>query len=93
MGMIILDTNVYIGHWERGLYQERVQGIRRRDLIGHSAVVLSALRRGARPMVIRRLASLPAIRTVLLLFCLSDFSSCFLPWSNDPSRHSFCSLS
>jgi predicted nucleic acid-binding protein len=48
MAWAILDTSVYIGHWERGLYQDALEFVRRRFIIRHSAVVLSELRRGAR---------------------------------------------
>jgi predicted nucleic acid-binding protein len=44
----VLDTNVYIGHWERGLYDETLAGVRQAFVVRHSAVVLSELRRGAR---------------------------------------------
>jgi predicted nucleic acid-binding protein len=44
----ILDTSIYIGHWERGLYDELLSGIRRSFIVRHSAIVLSELRRGAR---------------------------------------------
>lgn len=44
----VIDTSVYIGHWERGLYDEALQQVRRAFLVRHSAVVLSELRRGAR---------------------------------------------
>jgi predicted nucleic acid-binding protein len=44
----ILDTNVYIGHRERGLYDETLADVRRAFIIRHSAVVLSELPRGAR---------------------------------------------
>jgi predicted nucleic acid-binding protein len=40
--------SVYIDHWERGLYQDTLENLRRAYIIRHSAVVLSALRRGAR---------------------------------------------
>ena len=43
-----LDTSVYIDHWERGLYQDTLEYLRRAYIIRHSAVVLSELRRGAR---------------------------------------------
>jgi predicted nucleic acid-binding protein len=52
--MIILDTNVYIGHWERGLYEELLRAIRRGYLIRHSAVILSELRHGARTRAAER---------------------------------------
>ena len=48
MAVAILDTNVYIDHWERGLYQDTLESLRRAYIIHHSAVVLSELRRGAR---------------------------------------------
>lgn len=48
MPTAILDTNVYIGHWERGLYEEQLATVRRAFIVRHSAVVLSELRRGAR---------------------------------------------
>jgi predicted nucleic acid-binding protein len=44
----ILDTNVYIGHWERGLYDETLDRVRQAFIVRHSSVVLSELRRGAR---------------------------------------------
>lgn len=48
MAVAILDTSVYIDHWERGLYQDSLKDLRRAYIIRHSAVVLSELRRGAR---------------------------------------------
>jgi predicted nucleic acid-binding protein len=48
MAVAILDTSVYIDHWERGLYQDILENLRRAYIIRHSAVVLSELRRGAR---------------------------------------------
>ena len=57
MAVAILDTNVYIDHWERGLYQETLENLRRAYLIRHSAVVLSELRRGARDREARRLVA------------------------------------
>ena len=48
MAVAILDTSVYIDHWERGLYQDTLENLRRAYIIRHSAVVLSELRRGAR---------------------------------------------
>jgi predicted nucleic acid-binding protein len=44
----ILDSSVYIGHWERGRYRKALEGVRRAFVVRHSAVVLSELRRGAR---------------------------------------------
>jgi len=48
VAVAILDTSIYIDHWERGLYQDTLDNIRRAYIIRHSAVVLSELRRGAR---------------------------------------------
>ncbi|MBI4840901.1 MAG: type II toxin-antitoxin system VapC family toxin [candidate division NC10 bacterium] len=55
MHLAILDTTVYIGHWERGLYEEPLAAIRKAFDIRHSAVVLSELRRGARTREAQRL--------------------------------------
>ncbi len=55
MRWAILDTTIYIGHWERGLYEERLAALRRAYVIRHSAVVLSELRRGARTREAQRL--------------------------------------
>ena len=44
----VIDTSVYIGHWERGLYEDTLAEVRKAFVIRHSAVVLSELRRGAR---------------------------------------------
>lgn len=55
MNTAILDTNIYIGHWERGLYEEELESIRHAYIIRHSAVVLSELRRGARTRQAERL--------------------------------------
>lgn len=54
MAWAVLDTNVYIGHWERSLYEEALAEVRRAFVIRHSAVVLSELRRGARTREARR---------------------------------------
>ena len=48
MPWAVLDTSVYIGHWNHGLYTDFLDDIRRAFVIRHSAVVLSELRRGAR---------------------------------------------
>jgi predicted nucleic acid-binding protein len=53
----ILDTDVYIGTWERGDFEEALDGIRRSFIIRHSAVVLSELRRGARSRAAERLVA------------------------------------
>jgi len=50
----ILDSNVYIGHWEQGRYEAELATVRRTFIIRHSAVVLSELRRGARTRDARR---------------------------------------
>ncbi|HSF19132.1 MAG TPA: hypothetical protein VLK65_26635 [Vicinamibacteria bacterium] len=42
MAWAILDTNVYIGHWERGLYDEALAQVRQAFIVRHSAVVLSS---------------------------------------------------
>ena len=57
MPVAILDTSVYIGHWERGLYQDILENLRRAYIIRHSAVVLSELRRGARGREAERLVT------------------------------------
>ena len=44
----VIDTSVYIGHWERGLYESALAEVQKAFVIRHSAVVLSELRRGAR---------------------------------------------
>ena len=48
MHWAILDSGVYIGHWEAGLYGDILDDVRRAFVVRHSAVVLSELRRGAR---------------------------------------------
>ena len=48
MAVAIVDTSVYIDHWERGLYQDTLENLKRAYIIRQSAVVLSELRRGAR---------------------------------------------
>lgn len=57
MPIALLDTNVYIGHWEHGLYEETLETVRRAYIVRHSAVVLSELRRGARTRDAERLVS------------------------------------
>ena len=65
MAVAILDTSIYIDHWERGLYQETLENLRRAYIIRHSAVVLSELRRGARGREAERLvANLYELATV-----------------------------
>ena len=48
MAWAILDSGVYIDHWERGLHEEALAAVARTFVVRHSAVVLSELRRGAR---------------------------------------------
>lgn len=55
MPWAILDSDIYIGHWERGLYQEDLARVRKAFIVRHSSVVLSELRRGARTPLARRL--------------------------------------
>lgn len=55
MRWAILDTIVYIGHWEQGLYEEGLAVVRKAFVVRHSAVVLSELRRGARTRDAQRL--------------------------------------
>jgi predicted nucleic acid-binding protein len=65
MAVAILDTNVYIDHWERGQYQQTLENLRRAYIIRHSAVVLSELRRGARDREAQRpVAALFELATV-----------------------------
>jgi len=51
----ILDTAIYVGHWEAGLHDELLVQVRKAFVVRHSAVVLSELRRGARTPKARRL--------------------------------------
>jgi predicted nucleic acid-binding protein len=48
MRWAIIDTSVYIDHWERGLHEEALRDVRRAFIIRQSSIVLSELRRGAR---------------------------------------------
>jgi predicted nucleic acid-binding protein len=57
MHWAILDANVYIGHWEQGLYAETLAAVGRAYIVRHSAVVLSELRRGARTRAAERLVT------------------------------------
>jgi predicted nucleic acid-binding protein len=50
----LLDTNVYIDFWERGLHAQAIATIHSAFIVRHSAVVLSELRRGARTQQARR---------------------------------------
>lgn len=73
MHLAILDSNVYISHWERGLHQEFLETLRRAYIIRHSAVVLSELRRGARTQ--------DAERLVMMLYKLARI--CWEPTASD----------
>jgi predicted nucleic acid-binding protein len=53
----VIDTSVYIGHWEAGLYDEVLDRIRRAFIVRHSSVVLSELRRGARTRIAERIVA------------------------------------
>lgn len=55
MRWAILDSSIYIGHWERGLYEDTLATVRNAFIVRHSAVVLSELRRGARTRPAQRL--------------------------------------
>jgi predicted nucleic acid-binding protein len=55
MPWAILDTSIYIGHWERGLYADVLDAVRRTFVVRQCSVVLSELRRGARTREARRL--------------------------------------
>jgi predicted nucleic acid-binding protein len=44
----IIDTSVYIDHFERGLHADTLDKVGRAFIVRHSAVVLSELRRGSR---------------------------------------------
>lgn len=51
----IIDSSVYIGHWERGAHRRALDDVQRAFIVRHSAVVLSELRRGARTREAERL--------------------------------------
>jgi predicted nucleic acid-binding protein len=53
----VIDTSVYIGHWERGLYEHALERVRQGFIVRHSAVVLSELRRGARTTAAQRMVA------------------------------------
>lgn len=48
MHWAILDTSIYIGHWEAGRHDALLADLQKAFIVRHSAVVLSELRRGAR---------------------------------------------
>jgi predicted nucleic acid-binding protein len=51
----IIDTDVYIGSWERGQFAAALEAVRKAFVVRQSAVVLSELRRGARTKPAQRL--------------------------------------
>ena len=62
----LIDTSVYIGHWERGLYTDKLDEVRMAFVVRHSAVVLSELRRGARtPQAARTVARLHELASTI----------------------------
>lgn len=63
MAWAILDSNIYIGHWEGGRYSDLLEEVRNAFVIRHSSVVLSELRRGARTR--------PALGLVVALYRLA----------------------
>ena len=70
----IIDTSVYVGHWERGLHAETLDQTRKAFVIRHSAVVLSELRRGARTREAERAVTrLRALAAVILEPAASDW--------------------
>lgn len=54
MPFALLDSNVYIDHWERGAHADELDEISHAFIVRHSAVVLSELRRGAHSPAARR---------------------------------------
>jgi predicted nucleic acid-binding protein len=54
MPYALLDSNIYIDHWERGAHTDELDEIRHAFIVRHSAVVLSELRRGAHSVAARR---------------------------------------
>ncbi len=55
MPWAILDSDIYIGHWEKGSFEEGLKQVGKSFIVRHAAVVLSELRRGARTPIARRL--------------------------------------
>ena len=65
MPWAIVDTSIYVGHWEHGLHADLLAEVRRAFIVRQSAVVLSELRRGARSRAARDLVeSLHRMSTV-----------------------------
>jgi predicted nucleic acid-binding protein len=70
----ILDTNVYIDHWERGRNEAALDEVRQAFIVRQSAVVLSELRRGARtPRAQRVVESLFLQATIVWAPIASDW--------------------
>lgn len=66
MAFAILDTGIYIDHWERSRHSEVLAAVRRRFVVRQSAVVLSELRRGARTKsAVRLVEALRKVSTVI----------------------------
>lgn len=57
MAWAILDTNVYVRHWQGALAADALRAIESTFVVRQSAVVLSELRRGARTREARRLVA------------------------------------
>jgi predicted nucleic acid-binding protein len=55
MPFAILDTSVYVSHWEGSLEEHALSELHKNFIVRQSSVVLSELRRGARTMRARRL--------------------------------------
>lgn len=66
MAFAILDTSVYVDHWEHSRHTQVLAAVRRRFIVRQSAVVLSELRRGARSKSAARLVeSVRQLSTVI----------------------------
>lgn len=57
MRLAIIDSSVYIGHWEYGEFDQLLDQVRQLYVIRYSAVVLSELRRGARTRAAQKLVT------------------------------------
>lgn len=57
MQWAIIDTDIYIGHWQHGRYGELLTTVQEAFIVRHSAVVLSELRRGARTRLAEQLVN------------------------------------
>jgi predicted nucleic acid-binding protein len=55
MPFAVIDTNVYVDHWEGVLDEQALDWVRAKFIVRQSSVVLSELRRGARTNQARRL--------------------------------------